>query len=227
MSKFMWAGVGMLPLAALAMMGGTALAADLSVQSPPLAPMAGSAPIISWTGFYAGVHGGGGWGSQNPNTPATFSLSGPYVGAQVGYNWQANQLVFGLEADASWSGIDGIRVTGGPGGTTTEDINWFSTVRGRLGWAMGDGSWLPYVTGGWAFANATRTNSSFGGQTFTASHSGWTVGAGIEKQFASHWSLKAEYKYVDLGSARYNWPILPTTASLKVQTLEVGLNYRF
>ena len=62
MSKFMWAGVGMLPLAALAMMGGTALAADLPVQSPPLAPMAGSAPIISWTGFYIGAQAGYGWG---------------------------------------------------------------------------------------------------------------------------------------------------------------------
>lgn len=201
--------------------GGAAYAADLPAETPFYSP----APASSWTGFYLGVHGGGGWGSQNPNTPATFNIQGPYVGAQVGYNWQINQFVLGVEADASWSGVSGVRVVSA--GTTTERINSFSTLRGRVGWVMGDGSWLPYVTGGWAFANATRTNSSFGGQTFTASHTGWTLGAGVEKQFAPNWTLKAEYKYVNLGPARYNWPSLPTTASLQMHTFEIGLNYRF
>src|SRR6185295_1518784 len=61
-----------------------ARAADLPA---PVQPFYSPTPVMNWTGFYLGVHGGGGWGDQNPNTPAVFSLAGPYVGAQAGYNW--------------------------------------------------------------------------------------------------------------------------------------------
>jgi outer membrane immunogenic protein len=204
-----------------------AMAADLYTPPPAPPPMYSPAPVAGWGGFYAGVHAGGGWGTQNPDTPAEFDLDGPYAGVQLGYNFVSNQFLFGLEADASWSGINGVRVTSGPGGTTTEDIDWFGTVRGRLGYVMGD--WMPYVTGGWAYSSNTRTNNGiFGAQTTDASHSGWTAGLGAEYAFAPGWSVKGEYKYFDFGSATYNWDNgPPSDVSLKMSTFEIGLNRHF
>src|SRR5262245_42749208 len=51
-----------------------------------------------WQGLYAGAHLG--WGSSG-------SLDGVVGGGQVGYNWQVNQIVYGLEADASFAHISG------------------------------------------------------------------------------------------------------------------------
>jgi outer membrane immunogenic protein len=165
-----------------------------------------------------GIHGGGGWGNAVATPGADFGISGPYLGAQIGYNWQFGELVLGAEGDVSWSGIAGDNVAS----TITHDINWFGTVRGRLGWAMGD--WMPYVTGGWAYANATRANVV--PQIATRGHSGWTAGAGVEWAFTQFWTLKAEYKYLAFGSASY--AIGPTpSVNLKMHSLEVGLNYKF
>lgn len=137
----------------------------------------------------------------------------------------AGSLVLGAEADASWSRIGGIRQSTALGGiTTTEDINWFATVRGRLGWAMGE--WMPYITGGWAHANATRT-TSVGLQSATRGHSGWTAGAGVEWAFAPNWTVKAEYKYIDFGSATYVFTGPDPVVNLTIHSVELGLNYKF
>jgi outer membrane immunogenic protein len=76
---------------------------------------------------------------------------------------------------------------------------------------LASNAWLFYVTGGAALANPQFSdtacfplgeggcNSAAGGQTKL----GWTVGGGAEWAFAPHWSVKAEYLYVDLGSVSY------------------------
>lgn len=216
----------LLASAAVLVAAGAASAADV-VRPAPARVIAAPVPAFSWTGFYVGVHGGGGWAeSVSDNTPADFDLSGPFIGAQVGFNWQMSALVLGLEADASWSGIHGVRVTSGPGGTTTQDIDWFGTVRGRLGFAMG--TWMPYVTGGWAWGQGTRNNSTVGGVTASANHSGWTAGGGIEWAMTNHWTTKLEYKYIDLGSSFYNYPVgTDTNVDITVHTVLLGINYKF
>jgi outer membrane immunogenic protein len=65
---------------------------------------------------------------------------------------------------------------------------------------------------------------------------GWTVGAGIETMFASNWSAKLEYLYVDLGSIS-NSVVLPTTAGFPLAAnvtsrvtdniIRAGINYHF
>jgi outer membrane immunogenic protein len=101
-----------------------AMAADLPVKAPPLAPPAVAA--YNWSGFYAGINAGGDWAySGDPTTSASCAPSGfsgsyfacgniPAVdaigrgsmsgggftgGAQAGYNWQFNFMVVGAEAD--------------------------------------------------------------------------------------------------------------------------------
>jgi len=53
---------------------------------PPAMPL-----IYNWTGFYAGGHLGVGW--------ADSSGSGFLGGGQVGFNYQINQWVLGVEGD--------------------------------------------------------------------------------------------------------------------------------
>ena len=103
---------------------------------------------------------GGSFGSQDTTltsvpggfTRATGSASptGFLVGDTIGFNWQINNWVLGLEADiqgTSQKGGDTISVVG-PTATVNYDsrLRWFGTVRGRLGMAMD--RFLPYVTGG-------------------------------------------------------------------------------
>src|SRR5690349_10603829 len=85
-------------------MASPVLAADMAVKAPPPAPL----PVIyNWSGFYIGANGG--WGDSHNcwdfvNVAGTVfgdgcrDRSGGLIGGQIGYRWQANQFVFGLEA---------------------------------------------------------------------------------------------------------------------------------
>jgi outer membrane immunogenic protein len=138
------------------------------------------------------------------------------AGGQAGCNRQIGEFVVGVEGDFGYAGANATRQLTSPGlnappfsVTETANSSWLGTIRGRFGLATN--AWLFYVTGGAALANPQFNdtacfplgeggcNSASGGQTKL----GWTVGGGAEWSFAPHWSLKAEYLYVDLGSVSY------------------------
>lgn len=225
------------------------------------------APPISksWSGAYVGVHAGYGWGDvdvdlsnstgaifyNDPFVPDQGSLSssaGGIGGFQVGYNVQSGTLVVGLEADFSWTGMnaDGRFTT--PLGSQWDiesDINYFGTVRGRLG-ALVTNNLLLYATGGLAWANVdVKQATNFiappdvGGRTSgDFNHIGYAIGAGAEVALGSNWTLKGEYLFVDLGKEDYQLkgttkpngsvPYVETFASdIELQVLRAGLNYKF
>src|SRR2546429_7746515 len=86
----------------LALVGGSAAAAELP---PYYQPGPAYNPIYTWTGFYLGINGGGGWGRSQWDALDTFDLSGGVIGGTVGYNLQFGQAVIGAEGDIDWSGI--------------------------------------------------------------------------------------------------------------------------
>ena len=98
-------------LAAIAVLGfaSMASAADLPVKAPIYTKAPIMVPMYNWTGFYIGLNAGYSWGRQENDLVVTatgatlFSnsdhLNGFIGGGQIGYNWQVNQWVFGLEAD--------------------------------------------------------------------------------------------------------------------------------
>src|SRR5436305_11851938 len=158
-------------LAGAAALLGTAVsaqAADMAVKAPYLkAPVA---MVYDWTGFYVGVNVGGGIGRDYTRLaiPAgpTFEASylnpiGAVGGGQVGYNWQVpnsffGALVFGVEADFQGTGMRDrytclLGCTVGINSRFSQNLDWFGTVRGRLGIATGPV--LTYVTAGWAYGN--------------------------------------------------------------------------
>jgi outer membrane immunogenic protein len=214
-------------------------AADMAVKAPPLPP----APVASyWTGWYLGIEGGYGWGRAE-DTDATgfdsgrFNVSGGLVGGTIGYNWQFNPFVFGLEGDGSWADIKGSTtgVCGGAPPNCSSNLQALGTFRGRVGLPWGNV--LPFVTGGLAVGSLHGSegdviaNGAVGSGTTTVA--GWTLGGGIEARLPGAWSVKAEYLYVDLGNhAIFNDTL--TTGAVVGQNVRfttnifrAGLNYQF
>ncbi len=227
-----------------------AIAADLGPYSPPPRYEPAYEPArdmpFGWQGPYMGINAGYGWGNSEPATitgpgasgsSGSVNLDGWFGGAQVGYNAQFNALVLGLEADIQATDIGDATSGAIPGGgnfvgQTNVDLDWFSTVRGRVGYAAGPT--LLYFTGGLAFADVGYSTSGTNGVTSYAVSSdsietGYTLGGGLEWAFAPDWSLKSEYLYVDLGDQTLTSPggAFRSSTDVDFHTVRVGLNYQF
>jgi outer membrane immunogenic protein len=220
------------------------------------------APVTVTTNFVGSFTVPGSAGSQSA------SPDGIIGGGQIGYNWQFSpNWVLGLEADIQGSGEKGssnfgnsfsFTVLGAPvTGTALADydakILWFGTARGRIGYAWD--RLMVYATGGLAYGevkvegtSTIRGTVGTGGLTapfsvskaigHSATNVGWTVGAGIEGALADHWTWRAEYLYMDLGSLDdLDAVINPIATASGGQTIththftdnivRVGVNYRF
>ena len=211
----------------------SASAADLPVYTK--APAV--AVVYDWTGYYIGTNLGYSWGrgstdgnvtgTQNVTTArgatvltsvntvlATLPLTGRadvngfIGGAQLGYNWQREKWLFGLEGDIQFSNERGsgdvCTVAGCPPGSTvfTRDykLDWFGTARGRVGFLPAERILL-YATGGLAYGNFSGSSWTLPLDigTWSQVRAGWTVGAGAEAALGNNWSVKFEYLYMDLG----------------------------
>jgi outer membrane immunogenic protein len=201
-------------------------AADLSPgYQAPMAPVPVYRAFYSWTGFYLGINGGGGWGRSQWDGINPFDVSGGFIGGTVGYNWQIGHVVLGAEGDIDWSGIDGTTAVLCPPGCTTRNY-WLATVRGRLGYAWD--RFLPYVTGGLAVGDISAKIPGLPGGSIT--NAGWTLGAGVEVGIVSNVSIKAEYLFVDLAdfNCGLNCGLLPNAnVSFYSNLFRGGLNVRF
>ncbi len=222
----------LLSAVAIATLTGTALAADLPSRAPPPV-FVPPPPIFTWTGVYIGGQIGYQWGTVNLREYALggglvssltgLNPSGVVGGAHVGFNYQVNQFVFGLEGDVDGTSFSG---TGGFLGAApaaflsyTSRINAEGSIRGRIGVAWD--RTLFYATGGVAFADIPTSFLSAGTpgvpapfaavalpaipatppgvDSFSNSRVGWTVGGGVEYAIDPHWSVRAEYRYTDFG----------------------------
>jgi outer membrane immunogenic protein len=223
--------------AALAAATFSAQAADLPRPAPaPQVPAAYAPTLYNWTGFYIGGHAGGGFANSSWNDPFvgadnTFNSNGFLGGGQVGANVQFNALVLGVEGDFSWTGLKGSG-TDSLGNTLNTNVDWTSTVTGRIGAAFNQV--LVYGKGGIAFARdqSSLTDLAANTSTSTLTRTGWTAGAGVEVGLTPNWSAKVEYDYLGFGSQalNFNTPTLgavTTNSTLNVQEVKAGLNFRF
>jgi outer membrane immunogenic protein len=220
-----------LAAAVLIISTGAASAADLP-QAVPYA-RAPISPAYDWTGFYIGAMGGYGWSDTVRATVGGLALSasstdiqGGFGGGTVGYNWQAGQAVFGVEADAAWSDMNYSQTSLGI--TLADKVQSFGSVTGRVGFAANAA--LFYVKGGYAWADNQLSASALG-VTFSESHmhSGWTIGGGLEYMFVPNWSGKIEYMYADYRNATYLAAFAPggIGLGLTTNTVKAGVNYHF
>jgi outer membrane immunogenic protein len=227
----------------------SAQAADMAVKAPYLkAPVA---MVYDWTGFYVGVNAGVGIGRDYTRLaiPAGPSFEASYLnpqggmgGGQIGYNWQVpnsffGALVFGVEADIQGTGLRDnytclLSCTVGVNARFNQKLDWFGTVRGRVGIATGPV--LTYVTAGWAYGNVKTTLTETIGTTaaFATSQNrgGWTWGSGIEASLGGNWTGKIEYLWFTLGDRidafTLNGVPQALSTDIREQMFRVGLNYR-
>jgi outer membrane immunogenic protein len=243
--------------AALLAAGTGAQAADLPTKAPLYkAPM--TAQVYDWTGFYFGANAGVGLGRSLTQLTipdgttvfaerSRFGAAGAIGGGQVGYNWQFSSIVLGAEADLQGSSIDDSRTCGlycqpsTPGISARYDqkLDWFGTVRGRIG--LASGPVLSYFTGGLAYGgvktSVTESLPGPGGTVSLASagvsgtRTGWVIGSGIEAALGGNWTGKLEYLYLDLGTESGALPFstLPgqsISSDIREHIFRAGVNYR-
>ncbi len=222
-----------------------AMAADFPIKAPP--PQL--AAVYSWTGFYLGINAGGGqsgncWGQNGYNIPvlsptgkSTFigisgvnghsegcsTSTGAVVGGQVGYRYQLNSFVFGIEAQGDWADLGSsfssnqlsalntalsvlARGNGSASLTNTSKTDAIGMFTGQVGYSFGPALW--YVKGGVAVtdnkysgvANATLGTASAGlTDAGSAVRFGEVVGTGLDYMLGSGWSIGAEYNHLFMG----------------------------
>jgi outer membrane immunogenic protein len=195
-------------------LAGMAYGADMTAPAfkapPPLVP--------TWTGFYLGLDGGVARHDADFSDLGRFfsggtdraSKTGGVFGGYAGYNWQDRSFVYGLEADINWVGAKatatwGAQCSGCNSFPQSQDVPWVATFRGRMG--IDYESTLFYFTGGLAVGQVKNSFNAFAspsGALFASfsddtTRLGWTAGAGVEHMFSSHWTVRGEFRYVDLG----------------------------
>jgi outer membrane immunogenic protein len=237
-----------LAAATLAVLAGSATAADLGARAPaPYQPPPPPPPLFSWTGCYIGGNIGGGWASHSSNDVTgavtgvigadlgSHTASGFIGGGQIGCDYQAGVWVFGVQGMFDGSGMQGSNTDATGLFVVNSNIPWLATVTGRVGvtaaptvqvYAKGGGAWVRdnyTVTAvpGIALGNASSTPS------------GWTVGGGVEWAFAGNWTAFAEYNYLDFGTPGVNFTpavgaaAFPINIKQNINSFMVGINYRF
>ena len=168
--------------------------------------------LFNWTGFYAGIHGGWGWGDATGG-----DLSGYAIGGQIGYNYQlVSGMVLGVETDITISGVDGAAA----GGVFTAD--YIGTLRGRFGYAFE--RVLLYATAGFAYAGGDLRVGAFSNDH---THFGYAIGFGLEGMITPNVSVRLEYLYTDFGSRTYQTIFGPAGVDFSSSLLRAGVNYRF
>lgn len=181
--------------------------------------------VHDWTGIYAGLHVGHGWGIQNVTIvngeDPPIATGGVLLGAQIGANYQIDSFVVGVEADWSWTDMSGEdwRINE----FLQVETDWLATVRLRAGYDFGE--LLVYGTGGIAFIKNSIT-LPVTAESDSLTHTGWTIGGGLEAMLTENLSAKAEYLYLDFPTERYTMTINQADSDTEMQLLRLGVNYR-
>lgn len=176
----------------------------------------GSARASDWSGFYAGIIGSAGeLSSSGIHLDFPTNGRGTVGGLYAGYSFDAGAYLLGAELAVfggaktvnNWeSELSGIHYYH----TDTLDRGPLLTANARFGLPVGD--FLFSVSGGLAAAETTAQRVSVDSNglyqpSFNfqggAKHIGYNVSASVETTLAEHFTLGAEYRYVNLGEQLY------------------------
>jgi outer membrane immunogenic protein len=233
-------------LTGLALLSGSALAADLPPAPQVYKAPAVVAPAYSWSGFY--LNAGGGYGMWNADTQVflpgggcfscfvdTFGGRGYFGTAGGGYDFQVGGLgmgawnpmiVVGLMADYNFESFKG----------STDFVGVISQVKETAAWAGGARAGLAFGPNLFTYINGGATGTRFGGMNFVSGatgmplgftssafwKTGWFLGGGTETSLAPMlpvgWFWRSEYRY-----SYFNTTNVPVTAA-GVTALTIGFH---
>ncbi len=183
-------------------LSGAALAADIVEPTS-----------YDWTGFYVGGHVGYGWidleGKYTGDPGEDFIADGGgefdlddngfLFGAQIGFNWQIDNIVLGIEGDISrvnWKD----KLINDEDELVSFDTDYLASLRARAGYAFDNV--LLYATAGAAWTNTDYTvndhiDSESGSEkgSVKLTDVGLVVGGGGAYALDENWSIRAEALY--------------------------------
>ncbi len=197
-----------------------AFAADVVMEVPaaPAVPME-VPPLNTWSGPYAGISLGYGFGETEDETFGnTIDTDGFLLNGFVGYNYQAGNVVAGAEADLGYS------FTEGSNAGTSSDSAWEGSLRARLGYVVSP-EILLYVTAGGA---GKQLDLAAGGGSDGNTMLGWTAGAGADMMVTDNVFGRVEYRYTDFGSDNFSTGLpLSSEANDQDHRVTFGLGMKF
>ena len=220
---------------------------------------------FDWSGFYLGGSAGSakndsdwkGSGDFNSDTGgieanADFNLgdftrklsdSSSIYGLYAGYNFQKNNIVYGVELDYSTlSGSKDVQLDGGEGAVLgggegyvrlESEPNHIASAKLRLGYAAD--KFLVFGTAGIAYNNTKQkwsdTNTFNYPETYSGSisqNTGWVAGAGVDYALTDNIILRGEGLYYDFNSDSDRNPAGSRfTVEQDVKVFRLGFAYKF
>lgn len=223
----------------LALTASTALAGDAS------------APASDWTAAYIGLNGSWNWLSSSVSAPAQTqgttefasasygSQSGNGIGGglQLGFDYQIDNVVLGIQGISSVTGFDSSS-SASSGSKIGTELTSYGSLNLRAGYLV-QPELLVYGKGGLAFGSFKYSDKNategYSGSQDDVRQQGWMVGGGVEYKFAANWSAFAEYDYTFFGdqTVELSYKNAPWGNSYKytfnqdIGSAVLGVNYRF
>jgi outer membrane immunogenic protein len=238
-----------------------------------LSPVYSTPALYNWSGLYVGAHvgwerGNVGGNSDQPQVlgpPSTYdqNVAGWLGGAQIGVNHQIGRTVIGVELSGTWGNVKGssfaANVPSGPPAACLNmiyiggfDVNcraqqdWTGQLLVKAGYAIGDGRFLPYFTGGIALSSLDmKTSLLSSAGIFPPSTYVWgtqkllvggVLGGGVQYAFGNGISIGAEYLFTAYAGGDFTsdvtYPSLTVAPNreqhdLTTNTLRFVVNYKF
>ena len=149
-------------------------------------------------------------------------VEGWAIGAKLGYDQQIGNVVVGVITDGFYSFADG---GGRNGATYKSELDYYGTVRGRLGYSFG--RLMAYGTAGYAYGELEVTETGTGASA-SEMLSGWTYGGGLEYFWNRDLNLHAGYRRIDFDDQTFSsLPDNQNTLSPEMDIIDFGLTTRY
>jgi len=193
---------------------GVAHAAD-AIDEIPMAPEAVETVTSgNWEGAYVGGKLTHQWGKVKSGKD--YDANGFGGGIYTGYNKQDGQIVYGVEGDLNYSGID----KSYNGVESEQGVN--GSLRARVGYDLSPA--MVYATGGLAATNMeVKDATSSDDKTLL----GLTLGAGVETKITESITARTEYRFTNYQTQTFGLDSGATDRGLKEHQVNVGLGVKF
>lgn len=201
------------------------MAADIPVNEVPAADFGRVEQLrltrADWSGFNAVVFAGGGFLSGTDSLGLDAFFRSGLVGGSIGYDQQANRVIFGASLEGALTNFRGDTRSG----SARQSSNWLSAATVRIGYDAG--RFMPYLSAGVGFGNYKVERKSDGASDENI-HVGFVAGGGVEARLTDNVFARVDYKHYEFDEKTYDVPgWSPFSADGRADIFNAGIGYRF